>query len=114
MYNLLLVLSAVFCIIPILNMLFPDYYNYVVRMSFSTPIKQKYDFLYTILTVIEVIYILLGFTSHVAAIFILLMFFEILIAVGLNLTTKLNFYLYCAAFLVINIFIFTELYGHLY
>lgn len=112
--QLVLILAAVFCIIPILNIILPDYYNYVVRRSFSTPVKQKYDFLYPILTFIEVIYILLGFTTHVAAIFILLIVFEVLIAVGLNIANKLNFYLYSAAFLVINIIILVELYEKLY
>lgn len=114
MENLLLVLSAVFCIVPILNIIFPDYYNYVVRMSFSTPIKQKYDFLYLILMGVEVVYILLGFTTYLASIFIMLLAFEVLVAVGLNIANKLNFYLYSAAFLVINIIIFIELYEKLY
>jgi len=95
-------------------MLIPDYYNYIVRMSFTTPVKRKYDFLYLVLMGIEVVYILLGFTSFLASIFIVLIVFEVLVAVGLNIASKLNFYLYTAAFLVINLFIFVELYEKLY
>lgn len=111
MNNLMLILSAVFCLVPILNMILPDYYNYIVRMSYSTPIKNKYDFLYIIFMFIEIIYILLGFTTPLASIFILLIAFEVMCAVGLTMTDKRVFYIYSVIFFILNLFIFVELYG---
>ena len=110
MNNLILMLSAVFCLIPVINIIFPDYFNYVVRMSFSSPIKHKYDFLFVILMFVEVCYILLGFTTPLASIFILLLVYEIMVAVGITLTNKVAFYCYEVLFLIINLFIFVELY----
>lgn len=105
--QIVLILSTLFSIVGLLNIFLPDYYNYIVRYSSSTPVKYKSDILFILLMVVEVIYLLLGFTSNVPLLFMLLMTIELGTALFINISNYRNYILYQFVFLTINLTIFT-------
>lgn len=108
--QLVMLLAGVFSLIAVINILVPDYYKYVLRMSKAIPEKQPFDILFKIIMVLEVCYILLGFTSTIPLMFLLLLSYEVIIAMFMNISKFYVFMIYEFVFLVINLMIFLWLF----
>lgn len=105
--QIVLILSALFSIVGLLNIFLPDYYDYIVRYSSSQPVKYKGDIFFIMLMFIEVVYILIGFTSNIPIIFMVLMMIELGTALFINITNYRNYIIYQFVFLTVNLTIFT-------
>lgn len=105
-----MLLSGVFSLLAIINILLPDYYNYIVRMSRAIPEKKNWDMLYQALMVLEVMYILLGYTSSVPLLFLALTAYEVIFAITVDISKYTTFIIYEFVFLVLNLTIFLWLF----